>query len=176
MRWKVPAENQRRAAGRGRVGELLDNLQQQSGGGIGVFLLKRANRVAKTVRLNRADRGTAAGFVRRDGGNEPGNKHYYAYPYQSSSCLTHRGIIPCLSTQVGCTLDCAFCLTGRMGLLRNLQPQEILGQILAVQRYLSHPPIAPTHHFTLPPWVGQDRPSSSGALTNLVLMGMGEPL
>ena len=82
----------------------------------------------------------------------------------------------CLSTQVGCTLDCAFCLTGRMGLLRNLQPQEIVGQILAVQRYLSHPPIAPTHHFTLPPWVGQDRPSSSGALTNLVLMGMGEPL
>ena len=42
----------------------------------------------------------------------------------------------CLSTQVGCTLDCAFCLTGRMGLLRNLQPEEIVGQVLAVQRYL----------------------------------------
>jgi 23S rRNA (adenine2503-C2)-methyltransferase len=60
----------------------------------------------------------------------------------------------CLSTQVGCTLDCAFCLTGRMGLLRNLQPQEIVGQVLAVQRYLS----------------------KDGSLTNLVLMGMGEPL
>ncbi|MBI3809430.1 MAG: 23S rRNA (adenine(2503)-C(2))-methyltransferase RlmN [Nitrospirae bacterium] len=60
----------------------------------------------------------------------------------------------CLSTQVGCTLDCAFCLTGRMGLLRNLKAHEIVGQVLAVQRSLS-PGIR---------------------LTNLVLMGMGEPL
>src|SRR5206468_7727158 len=90
MLLKVPAENQRRAAGPGRVGELLDNLQQQSGGSIGVFLMKRANRIAKTVRLNRADRGTAAGFVRRDGREEPGNKHYPAYRlYQSALCLFH---------------------------------------------------------------------------------------
>ncbi len=60
----------------------------------------------------------------------------------------------CLSTQVGCTLDCAFCLTGRMGLLRNLTAHEIVGQVLAAQRRLP-----------------KDRP-----LTNLVLMGMGEPL
>lgn len=60
----------------------------------------------------------------------------------------------CLSTQVGCTLDCAFCLTGRMGLLRNLKAHEIVGQVLAAQRLLP-----------------QDRP-----ITNLVLMGMGEPL
>ena len=60
----------------------------------------------------------------------------------------------CLSTQVGCTLDCTFCLTGRMGLLRNLKAHEIVGQVLAVQRRLS-PDIR---------------------LTNLVLMGMGEPL
>ena len=58
----------------------------------------------------------------------------------------------CLSTQVGCTLDCTFCLTGQMGLQRNLKPHEIVGQVLAVQQSLSHP------------------------LTNLVLMGMGEPL
>jgi len=77
----------------------------------------------------------------------------------------------CLSTQVGCTLDCAFCLTGRMGFLRNLQPQEIVGQVLAVQRYLSHPPIAPTH-----PGPAKTGPFTPGALTNLVLMGMGEPL
>ena len=101
MLLKVPAENQRGAAGPGRVGELLDKLQQQRGGGIGVFLMKSANRVAKTVRINRADRGTAAGFVRRDGRDEPGNKYYYAYPYQSSSCLTHRGIIPCLAALQG---------------------------------------------------------------------------
>jgi 23S rRNA (adenine2503-C2)-methyltransferase len=77
----------------------------------------------------------------------------------------------CLSTQVGCTLDCAFCLTGRMGFLRNLQPQEIVGQVLAVQRYLSHSPIAPTH-----PGPAKTGPFSPSALTNLVLMGMGEPL
>jgi 23S rRNA (adenine2503-C2)-methyltransferase len=59
----------------------------------------------------------------------------------------------CLSTQVGCTLDCAFCLTGRMGLLRNLRFHEIIGQVLAVQRHLGRQ-----------------------ALTNIVLMGMGEPL
>lgn len=60
----------------------------------------------------------------------------------------------CLSTQVGCTLDCAFCLTGRMGLLTNLKAHEIVGQVLAVQRRLS----------------------ADLRLTNLVLMGMGEPL
>jgi len=60
----------------------------------------------------------------------------------------------CLSTQAGCTLDCAFCLTGRMGLLRNLKAHEIVGQVLAVQRHLP----------------------SDTRLTNVVLMGMGEPL
>ena len=77
----------------------------------------------------------------------------------------------CLSTQVGCTLDCAFCLTGRMGFLRNLQPQEIVGQVLAVQQYLSHSAISPTR-----PRPAKTGPFSPGALTNLVLMGMGEPL
>ncbi|HLG44166.1 MAG TPA: 23S rRNA (adenine(2503)-C(2))-methyltransferase RlmN [Nitrospirales bacterium] len=60
----------------------------------------------------------------------------------------------CLSTQVGCTLDCSFCLTGRMGLQRNLKPHEIVGQVLEIQRGLP-----------------ADR-----RLTNLVMMGMGEPL
>ncbi len=93
----------------------------------------------------------------------------------------------CLSTQVGCTLDCAFCLTGRMGFLRNLQPQEIVGQVLAVQRYLSHLAIAPAHPGppispTFPKSAKTDffsqgtGPFTPGALTNLVLMGMGEPL
>ena len=57
----------------------------------------------------------------------------------------------CISTQVGCTLDCGFCLTGRMGLLRNLTAHEIVGQVLEAKR-------------------------SGFAITNLVLMGMGEPL
>jgi 23S rRNA (adenine2503-C2)-methyltransferase len=65
----------------------------------------------------------------------------------------HDRLTLCLSTQVGCTLDCVFCLTGRMGLLRNLKCHEIVGQVLGVQRELAQQ-----------------------ALTNVVLMGMGEPL
>ena len=60
----------------------------------------------------------------------------------------------CLSTQVGCGFGCAFCLTGAMGLERNLTTGEIVGQVLGVAR-------------TLP--AGQ-------RLTHIVYMGMGEPL
>ena len=59
----------------------------------------------------------------------------------------------CVSTQVGCTLDCSFCLTGRMGLKRNLKAHEILDQVLTVQSHLE----------------GDRRISS------VVFMGMGEP-
>jgi 23S rRNA m2A2503 methyltransferase len=60
----------------------------------------------------------------------------------------------CLSTQVGCTLDCRFCLTATMGLKRNLHAHEIVDQVLTVQDHLA----------------------SGERLTSLVLMGMGEPL
>jgi 23S rRNA (adenine2503-C2)-methyltransferase len=60
----------------------------------------------------------------------------------------------CLSTQVGCTLDCGFCLTGTMGLRRNLDAGEIVGQLLLAQSHLG----------------------PAGRITNLVFMGMGEPL
>jgi 23S rRNA (adenine2503-C2)-methyltransferase len=77
----------------------------------------------------------------------------------------NRRLTLCLSTQVGCTLDCGFCLTGRMGLLRNLKAHEIVGQLLAVQRHLSEQD--PT---------GVDSLSPRLRVTNLVFMGMGEPL
>lgn len=60
----------------------------------------------------------------------------------------------CLSTQVGCTLDCGFCLTGTLGLQRNLRAHEILDQVLLAQDHLQE----------------------GHRLTNLVFMGMGEPL
>lgn len=60
----------------------------------------------------------------------------------------------CVSTQVGCTLDCGFCLTGTMGLLRNLHAHEIVGQLMTWQDHLTSPE----------------------RVTNIVLMGMGEPL
>ncbi len=61
----------------------------------------------------------------------------------------------CLSSQVGCAMGCTFCATGSMGILRNLQPGEILGQVLALMAEL-----------------GPER----GHELTLVFMGMGEPL
>ena len=60
----------------------------------------------------------------------------------------------CVSTQVGCTLDCGFCLTGMMGLKRNLKPHEIIEQVLTAYEHLDE----------------------GERITNLVFMGMGEPL
>jgi 23S rRNA (adenine2503-C2)-methyltransferase len=60
----------------------------------------------------------------------------------------------CLSTQVGCALGCRFCLTGKMGWKRDLMPSEILNQILSVRETLK----------------------GKTSITNIVLMGMGEPL
>ncbi len=60
----------------------------------------------------------------------------------------------CLSTQVGCAFGCRFCLTGKIGWKRDLKVSEILNQILAVKK-------------TLP---------EKRSITNIVLMGMGEPL
>ena len=69
----------------------------------------------------------------------------------------------CISTQAGCPLDCRFCLTAMLGFRRNLNPAEILGQILYVlgDRNLA---------------IHSEGDGSRPALTNLVLMGMGEPL
>ncbi len=62
----------------------------------------------------------------------------------------------CISSQIGCALDCKFCLTGQIGLIRHLRPGEIVTQVLVAQRdNLS--------------WELRDS-------FNIVLMGMGEPL
>jgi 23S rRNA (adenine2503-C2)-methyltransferase len=60
----------------------------------------------------------------------------------------------CISSQIGCALGCTFCLTGKMGLVRNLTPGEILGQVAI---------LAAEHHLSANEY-------------NLVFMGMGEPL
>ena len=66
----------------------------------------------------------------------------------------------CVSSQVGCTLNCRFCHTGTQKLVRNLTPEEILGQILIAKDAL------------------EDWPSTAPGrkVTNIVMMGMGEPL
>lgn len=64
----------------------------------------------------------------------------------------------CLSSQVGCAMNCAFCYTGTQGLTRSLKTEEIIGQFLAVQT-----------------WLTENRPHDDRIL-NVVFMGQGEPL
>ena len=68
----------------------------------------------------------------------------------------------CVSSQVGCAMKCTFCLTATMGFTRNLTPSEIVNQVCAVGDFLRNEPKSKL--------IGPDR------ITNLVFMGMGEPL
>ena len=94
--------------------------------------------------------GTRKWLLRFDDGNE-------------AECVfipdADRGTL-CVSSQVGCTLNCRFCFTGTMKLVRNLTPGEIVGQVMLARDALGE-------------W-----PSSQDGrmLTNIVMMGMGEPL
>jgi 23S rRNA (adenine2503-C2)-methyltransferase len=75
----------------------------------------------------------------------------------------------CISSQVGCTLNCSFCHTGTQKLVRNLTPAEIVGQILIARDRLGDWPGA----------IAEDPrgiPDALRKITNVVLMGMGEPL
>ena len=75
----------------------------------------------------------------------------------------NRGTL-CISSQVGCTLTCSFCHTGTQRLVRNLTSSEIVGQILAARDDLGE-------------WPNQGVPKTEPRmLSNIVLMGMGEPL
>ena len=74
----------------------------------------------------------------------------------------NRGTL-CISSQVGCTLNCSFCHTGTQKLVRNLTPYEILSQLMIARDELKDWPTA---------GVGAD----TRAITNIVMMGMGEPL
>ncbi len=64
----------------------------------------------------------------------------------------------CISSQVGCALDCSFCATGKQGFNRNLSVAEIIGQLWLASRVLDC------------------QPDSETKITNVVMMGMGEPL
>lgn len=65
----------------------------------------------------------------------------------------------CVSSQIGCSLDCTFCSTGKRGFNRNLTAAEVIGQVWVARKAFM--PFEP----------GPDRP-----ITNVVMMGMGEPL
>jgi 23S rRNA (adenine2503-C2)-methyltransferase len=75
----------------------------------------------------------------------------------------------CISSQVGCTLNCSFCHTGTQRLVRNLEPEEIVGQVLLARDRVGDWPDADSPDDGL-------IPDSKRKITNVVLMGMGEPL
>ena len=86
----------------------------------------------------------------------------------------------CVSSQVGCTLNCRFCHTGTMRLVRNLTPGEIVGQVMLARDALGEWPRAGQADLAA---LGDDLVDDDGGysadgrlLTNIVMMGMGEPL
>ena len=74
---------------------------------------------------------------------------------------TDRGTL-CVSSQVGCTLNCSFCHTGTQRLVRNLTAGEIVGQIMVARDRLND-------------WADRETPTGGRLVTNVVMMGMGEP-
>ena len=70
---------------------------------------------------------------------------------ESVSMIDNNRHTVCISSQIGCSVDCPFCATGRMGIIRNLKTGEIIEQIIAISKNREKP------------------------ITNIVFMGMGEP-
>ena len=114
------------------------------------FVLEVPEVVTKQV----SEDGTRKYLMRIEGGNEVETVYIPE---------ADRGTL-CISSQVGCTLTCSFCHTGTQRLVRNLTASEIVGQILVARDDLGEWPIpgAPKNETRL--------------LSNIVLMGMGEPL
>ncbi|MCB2056834.1 MAG: 23S rRNA (adenine(2503)-C(2))-methyltransferase RlmN [Novosphingobium sp.] len=83
----------------------------------------------------------------------------------------------CVSSQVGCTLNCRFCHTGTMRLVRNLTPGEIVGQVMLARDALGEWPKGGGTMAGLDDDEDEGSYSADGRLlTNIVMMGMGEPL
>ncbi|MEP2781858.1 MAG: 23S rRNA (adenine(2503)-C(2))-methyltransferase RlmN [Pseudoruegeria sp.] len=115
------------------------------------FVLELPEVITKLV----SEDGTRKYLVRIAGGHEV---EVVYIPEQGRGTL-------CISSQVGCTLTCSFCHTGTQRLVRNLSAGEIIGQVMLVRDDLDEWPIP-----------GQSNPPEARLLSNIVLMGMGEPL
>ena len=119
------------------------------------FTLKRPEIVTEQVSVD----GTRKWLLRLDDGKEVETVYI---PEEDRGTL-------CISSQVGCTLTCSFCHTGTQRLVRNLTAGEIVGQIMLARDRLGD-------------WAGalapdpRRLPDSERKITNVVLMGMGEPL
>ena len=110
--------------------------------------------VPEIISKNISQDGTRKYLMRIDGGHEIETVYI---PEENRGTL-------CISSQVGCTLTCSFCHTGTQRLVRNLTSSEIVGQILVARDDLGE-------------WPSQEAPKPKPRLlSNVVLMGMGEPL
>ncbi|MGE3148821.1 MAG: 23S rRNA (adenine(2503)-C(2))-methyltransferase RlmN [Pseudorhodoplanes sp.] len=118
------------------------------------FTLVRPEVVAEQISVD----GTRKWLLRLPSGHGSEKPHEVECVYIPE---TDRGTL-CVSSQVGCTLTCAFCHTGTQRLVRNLTPGEIVGQVMVARDRLND-------------WTG---PNADGArlVSNIVMMGMGEPL
>jgi 23S rRNA (adenine2503-C2)-methyltransferase len=125
------------------------------------FTLDRPEVVAEQVSVD----GTRKWLLRLPGETQGERAHEVECVYIPD---TERGTL-CVSNQVGCTLTCSFCHTGTQRLVRNLTGGEIVGQVMAARDRLGD-------------WPGATRPTDgviptgNRYVTNVVMMGMGEPL
>ncbi|MCC8942612.1 23S rRNA (adenine(2503)-C(2))-methyltransferase RlmN [Bradyrhizobium sp. Arg68] len=117
------------------------------------FTVDRPEVVAEQI----SNDGTRKWLLRLPSGNALERPHEVECVYIPE---TDRGTL-CVSSQVGCTLNCAFCHTGTQRLVRNLTADEIVGQVMVARDRLND-------------WA--DREDGSRRVTNIVMMGMGEPL
>jgi 23S rRNA (adenine2503-C2)-methyltransferase len=117
------------------------------------FTVDRPEVVAEQI----SNDGTRKWLLRLPSGDQVERPHEVECVYIPE---TDRGTL-CVSSQVGCTLNCSFCHTGTQRLVRNLTAGEIAGQVMVARDRLND-------------WA--DRESGTRLVTNVVMMGMGEPL
>jgi 23S rRNA (adenine2503-C2)-methyltransferase len=126
------------------------------------FTLTRPEVVAEQISAD----GTRKWLLRLPGEYAGGKPHEIECVYIPE---TDRGTL-CISSQVGCTLTCAFCHTGTQRLVRNLTAGEIVGQVLVARDRLGD------WEGATPPADGIVPNGAARKITNIVVMGMGEPL
>ncbi|MBB1089932.1 23S rRNA (adenine(2503)-C(2))-methyltransferase RlmN [Rhodopseudomonas pseudopalustris] len=119
------------------------------------FTVDRPEVVAEQI----SNDGTRKWLLRLPSGDDVQKAHEVECVYIPE---TDRGTL-CVSSQVGCTLNCSFCHTGTQRLVRNLTAGEIIGQVMVARDRLND-------------WVDRETPNGNRLVTNIVMMGMGEPL
>lgn len=119
------------------------------------FTVDRPEVVAEQISSD----GTTKWLLRLPSGDEFQKAHEVECVYIPEN---DRGTL-CVSSQVGCTLNCSFCHTGTQRLVRNLTAGEIVGQVMVARDRLYD-------------WADRETPAGNRLVTNIVMMGMGEPL